>query len=150
MKTLVYCLLFITNVLALDFDLIPDDFHAGNIKASFGLSSSIKGGKSTLVTFTTGTNISSKDALDYYKKYFNSEWTICEDQVNKHNQWFLDYSGNKYELKETRIGFNSQRLLTTGFQIGESVKTKQTHIFIIQYHYLDDKQFNREYNTMCK
>ena len=139
-----------TNIFALDFDMVPKKFHATNVKVLFGLAESTYGSKSTIIIFTNDKKDSSESIIDYYKQYFNAEWNICKDKVDNLNKFVLDHSGNKYEVKEVNLGFNKTRLISTMFQVGKNTETNKTHTFIVQYYYSNKQQFMREYNAMCK
>lgn len=149
MKILLISLIFTINILALDFNMIPENFHATNIKVSLGLASSIARSKSKIISFTNNKKDLPVTIIAYYKQYFNKEWEICEDTVTDNNKFILDYSGAKYEVKKFNLGFNKDRLLSSMIKVGKNVETNKTHTFIVQYYYSNQQQFYREYNGLC-
>ena len=45
---------------------------------------------------------------------------------------------------------NKDRKLSISFKVAQNIKTNKTNVFIVQYYYNDEEQFNREHNAMCK
>ena len=142
--------MIMTNIFALDFDMIPENFHATNVKVSFGLASSVDGAKNTVVIFTNDEKDSPENIMAYYKQYFDKEWDICKDEVDDLNKFVLDHSGNKYKVEQAYMGFNKSRLLGTMFKVGKDIETNKTNTFIVQYYYSNQQQFYRDYKAACK
>jgi hypothetical protein len=150
MKIVILSFFILTNCFAIDFDMIPDKFNPKNIKVKFELSQSVNGAIGTIIYYQVGSNLATDKIIQYYENYLNSKWTVCESKVTKHNKWLLDYKNNKYELKNTIMAINKDRKLSVGFKIAQNIKTNKINIFIVQYYYNDDKQFNRGHKAMCK
>jgi len=71
LKILLISLIFTINILALDFNMIPENFHATNIKVSLGLASSIARSKSKIISFTNNKFILDYSDEKYEVKKFN-------------------------------------------------------------------------------
>jgi hypothetical protein len=149
MKIVVLSFFILINCYAIDFDMIPEKFNPKNITVKFTFSQSANGTTGTVIYYQVDSSLVTDKIIQYYENYLNSKWTVCENKVTKHNKWLLDYENNKYELKNIIMATNKDRKLIISFEVAQNIKTNKTNVFIVQYYYNDEEQFNRE-QAMCK